>query len=249
MNIYTKLIAGLVLLILVTNISSAAIVEETTGALPTQLQEGKQADFTIKIKNYEDTKQLVLETSLIPLTADKPLWNFGDAESVINASRYQQKITLDISSLPAVLTVSVSGKAPEGIIIVKCDDDTVLNKMQDTKLKFFEVRADEKLIKIEPFELIINIRETFENTIKQIKRSEFDAMKTDVSKVFYSGLTTEAQRIALEMSKINWPGSLKLFGVVTIESNMYLNIIVAILMILCLVIGYVLGSKGKEDED
>lgn len=230
------------------NNSSAASVEVTTGKLPTQLQEGKQVDFTIKIKDYEDAKQLVLETNLVPSAADKPLWNFGESESIIDANRYQQQITLNLSSLPAILNVAVSGKVPSGVDSTKCND-IVLNRIKQTKLKFYEVRTDEKLAGIESFDLIVNIKEVFENTLQQIRRSEFDGMKGQVSKLFDMGITTDAQNIATEMSKIQWPDSLTLFGIFVIKSDLLLDVIVIFTAVIMFVVGYASGSRNPNDQD
>lgn len=239
----------LILVIFMVNNSSAATVEVTTGKLPTQLQEGKQVDFTIKISNYEDVKQLMIETNLVPSAADKPLWNFGESESIIDINRYQQKIFLNnLSSLPAFLNIHVSGKVPDGIDKIKCDD-VVLNKIQNTELKFYEIRTEEKLVGIESFGLIIGAKEDFENTLQQIRRAEFDVMKQDVRNLFYIGMTTEAQNIATEMSKVIWPDSLILFGIFTIKSNVVLNVIVILAAIVMFTIGYVFGSRNSNEEE
>lgn len=238
-------ISILVLVIFMVSGSYAATVELTTGKLPDKLKEGEQVDFTIKIKNYEGGKQLVLDTNLVPTAADKPLWNFGESESVIDTNRYQQKITLNLSSLPAFLNVRVSGKVPNGIDQIKCDD-VVLNKMHDTKLKFYEVRTEEQLVGIESFELIIGAKENFENTLQQIRRTELDGIKQEVSKVFYIGVTTEAQNIATEMTKMTWPDSLTLFGVITIKSSLVLDIIVVLTAIIMFIVGYVFGSRDPN---
>lgn len=242
-------ISLLMVTIFMVNNSSAAIVDVTTGKLPTQLQEGKQIDFTIKIKNYEDAKQLILETNLVPSVSDKPLWNFGESESIIDVNRYQQKIILNLSSLPAVLNVAMSGKVPDGIDRIKCND-IVLNRMHETKLKFYEVHADEKLAGIESFELVINTKEEFENTLQQIRRTEFDGMKQQVRKLFYMGITAEAQSIVTEMSKVTWPDSITLFWIFAVESDILLNVIVILVAIIMFAIGYVLGSRdpGSQNE-
>ena len=247
-RIELTLVSILILVTFVINVSSAATVEVATGKLPTQLQEGKQVDFTIKIKNYEDAKLLVLETNLVPLTSDKPLWNFGESESVIDTNRYQQKITLNLSSLPSILSIAVSGKVPDGIDRTKCND-LVLNKMHETKLKFYEVRTDEKLAGIESFDLIINAKEDFENTVQQIRRSEFDGMKQQIRKLFYMGMTIEAQSIANEMSKITWPDSLTLFGILNVKSDLLLNVIVILTAIVMFIVGYVFGSRDPNDQN
>jgi len=240
-------ISLLVLVIVMGNSSSATNVEVTTEKLSSRLQEGKQAVIILKIKNYEDVNQLGLETSLVPISSDKPLWNFGDSEPIINTNRYQQKIALNTSSLPAILTVTISGKVPDGVDRIKCDE-IVLNKMHDTKLKYYEIRGDDKLINIESFDLIVNIKEDFENTLNQIRRKEFDNIKSETITVFNAGLTSEAQKIALEMNAIKWPGNLKLFGLFTIESDMTINIIIVVLILICLIIGYLFGSR-RTDED
>ncbi len=240
------IISILIWAIFITNGTYAATVELTTGKLPDQLQEGKQVDFTIKIKDYEDSQQLMLETNLIPSAADKPLWNFGESESVIDINRYQQKIILNLSSLPAFLNVHVSGKVPEGIDKIKCDD-IILNKMHETKLKYYEVRTEEKLVGIESFELIIGTKEDFENTLQKIRRSEFDRMKQEVRNLFYMGVTTEAQNIANEMSVMTWPDSLSLFWIFTIKNSTWLNVTFIIYGLVMLLIGYAFGARGTND--
>ena len=247
----TGLVIGLsflILTILITSNASAATVEVVTGKLPTQLHEGDQVDFTIKIKDYEGVGQLTLETDLIA-SADKPLWKFGESEEpIIDANRYQPKITLNLSSLPAILSVSVSGKVPGGIDTVK-SGDIVLNKMRDAKLKFYEIRADRKLAGIDSFELIIKIKDEFEKTLQSIRRKEFDNMKTDVRKVFDDGLTTEAQNIATDMNNIKWPDNIILLGGIKIENDMMINIIFIVSILLCFVVGYVIGIKRIDDDE
>ncbi len=243
-----NVLAIIILAIFTINSASAAMVEVVTPEkLSAQLQEGEHVYFTIKIKDYEDIEQLTIETNLAPL-ADKPLWNFGDSEQIIEANRYQQKITLNLSSLPAILTISVSGKVPEGIDRVKCGD-IVLNKIHDTTLKFYEVRADNKLIKIESFGLIIKIKDDFEKTLQQIRRKEFDEMKTGTIKVFDAGLTTDAQNIATEMNNVKWPDSIMLFGIIKIQDDMMINGIVILCIFVTFIIGYVVGSRGSDDDE
>lgn len=247
MKINMLAIVSFILAMFTINGASAATVEMVDpGKLPVQLQEGEQVDFTIKIKDYEDAEQLTIETNLVPST-DKPLWKFGDSDSIIETNRYQPKITLNLSSLPAILMVSVSGKVPEGIDKVKCGD-IVLNKVQGTKLKFYEVYADKKLVKIESFGLVIKIKDDFEKTLQQIRKKEFDGMKTEATKIFDTGLTTEAQNIATEMTNIKWPDSLMLFGIINIESDMMINGIVIGSILITFILGYLLGSRGQDDD-
>ncbi len=238
----------LILVLLMTDISSATTVEVITEKLPTRLEEGKQVDFTVQIKNYEGVEQLVLETNLVPSSSDKPLWNFGESESVIDANRYQQKIVLNLSSLPAILSVSVSGKVPSGIEKIKCGD-IILDSMRKTKLKFYEIRADDKLISIESFDFVVAAKENFENTLQQIRRKEFDGLKTEVTNVFNAGMTTEAQKMVDEMNNIKWPSSLKLFGFVPIESDMSVNILALLLMLGFFAFGYIVASRDDQGND
>ncbi len=243
------LVIGFLLTILIvsnsSNASAATVEVVTPEKLPVQLQEGEQVDFIIKIKNYEDARQLTVETNLVSST-DKPLWNFGESEPIIDTNKYQQKITLNLSSLPAILTISISGKVPEGIDRVKCGD-IVLNKMHETTLKFYEIRADERLVKIESFDLIIKVKDDFDKTLQQIRRKEFDGMKKEVTKVFDTGLTTEAQNIATEMYNTKWPDNMMLFGVIKIENEMVINGIIIVAILITFIIGYIVGSRGYED--
>ena len=241
-----SVLAMLAIIFMISSASAATVEMITPEKLSAQLQEGEQVDFTIKIKDYEGAEQLTIETNLAP-SADKPLWNFGDSDPIIEANRYQSQITLNLSSLPAILTVSVSGKVPEGIDRVNCGD-IVLNKVQGTKLKFYEIRIDEKLVKIESFGLVIKIKDDFDKTLQQVRRKEFDGMKTEVTKVFDTGLTTEAQNIATEMKNIKWPDNLMLFGIINIGSDMMINGIVIGSILITFILGYLLGSRGQDDD-
>lgn len=238
----------LIITAFMTNVASATTAELTTGKLPDKLKEGEQVDFTIKIKNYENAEQLILETNLLPSATDKPIWNFGESEQVIDANRYSQKITLNLTGLPIFLNVKVSGKVPEGIDKVKCDD-IVLNKMHNTKLKFYEIRTDEKLVGIESFELIITAKEEFEKTLENVRGTEFDEIKQELRKIFYSGITTESQNIATSLNNMKRPDNLKLFFFVPINSDTMLNIITVIMMLLIFIVGYKLGSRDPNENN
>jgi hypothetical protein len=228
------------------NIASAATVEGPP-TMPSQLREGDHSNFTIKISDYKDAKQITIETNLIPI-GDKPLWDFGDANPTINIDRYRQNVTLDTSSLPSILTVSISGQVPDGTISTKCDD-TFLIKLQETKLKFYEVREDNKLVKIESFDLIIKIKENFENTLQKVQWSQLNGIVQEDRKVFDSGLTTEAQNIADDIVNIKKPNSLLLFGFLTVDNNNLLNGIVFGCIIVMFILGYISGSRKEEEEE
>ena len=93
------IVSFLILVMIMVNTASAAIVEVVSpGKLPVQLHEGEHIDLSIKISDYQDSKQLTLETNLIPESTDKPLWDFGDSNPIIDVNRYQQKIALNLSS-------------------------------------------------------------------------------------------------------------------------------------------------------
>lgn len=245
-------IASFLILTILMVISSAATVEVTNGKLPTQLHEGDQVDFTIKIKDYdEDTKSIAIETSLVS-SGNKPIYDFGDLNPSITDNRYSPIITLNTSSLPPkAFQVSISGKVPDGETRIKCDKtDLIISKFSDTKLKFYEVRVDQKLIGIESFESIIAKKEDFDKTVNKVAWKELDGIKRETKKLFDNGLTAEAQSIANEMSNIKIPNSLSLFGILKIDNDMLLNGIMIGLIIVIFIIGYVCGSRGSsEDED
>lgn len=250
-DIRYTIIIFLSMVVLMVNISSAATVEVTSGKLPSQLHEGDQVNFTIKIKDYdEDVKNIFLETSLISAN-NNPIYDFGDYNPSITDNRYNPKIALNTSSLPPnAFQVSISGKVPNGEIRIKSDkSDLIISKFSETKLKFYEVRTDQKLSGIESFELIITKKEVFEKTLNKITWDKLDGVKREIKKLFDSGLTTEAQNIAEEMEKINVPNRLSLFRIIKIEDDMLLNVIVIGSMLITFVIGYVLGSRKSEDED
>lgn len=244
-------IISFLIAIIIMSISSAATVEVTSGKLPAQLHEGDQVNFAIKITDFgEDTKSITIETSLISVN-NKPIYDFGDLNPSITDNRYNQKITLNMSSLPQNnLQVSISGKSPEGETRIKLDkSDLIISKFSDTKLKFYEVRTDQKLAGIESFELIITKKEVFDNTLNKITWKGLDGVKREVKKLFDSGLTTEAQNIANEMGNIKIPNSLLLFGIIKVENDLWLNIIVVAMILLVFVIGYLAGSGGGREEE
>lgn len=247
MNKYNKLTIILLVIAAMINVSSAATVEVTTGKLPVQLHEGDQVDFALKIKlDPDEEKNIIIETNLIS-SDNKPIYDFGDLNPSITDNRYNQKIVLNVSST-SLIQVSISGKVPEGETRIKPgNSDLVISKFTETKLKFYEVRAGQKLAGIESFELIINKKEKFENTLGSTRRSELDGMKREVRKLFDLGLSTEAQAIADEMNNIKWPDSLTLFGIIKINDNLILNGIFIISLVIIFVIGYILGSRQYDD--
>ena len=251
-KIKLAIISFLILTILMVSISSASMVEVIARKLPAQLREGDQVDFTIKIKDYdEDTKSVTIETSLIS-SDNKPIYDFGDLNPSITDNRYNPRITLNASSLPPkTFQVSISGKVPEGETRIKSDNtDLIISKFSDTKLKFYEILIDQKLAGIESFELIITKKEDFDKALNKITWKELDGVKREVKKLFDNGLTTEAQSIANEMSNINVPNSLSLFGILKIDNDILLDGIFLGLIIIVFIIGYVCGSRrSSEDED
>jgi len=251
MNRY-KITANILLAIFImANISSAAMVEVTTGKLPAQLHEGDQVDFTIKIKlDSDEEKNIIIETNLVS-SNNKPIYDFGDLNPSITDNRYNQKIALNTSSIApiiGIIQVSISGKVPEGEVRIKPgNSDLIISKFAETKLKFYEVRTGQKLAGIESFELIVKKKENFENTLGSIRRTELDGIKREVRKLFDLGLATEAQNIANEMINIKWPDNLMLFGIIKINDSLMLNGIFIVFLVVVFVIGYVLGSKQYDE--
>jgi hypothetical protein len=250
MKIISLLITSLAIIILAINVSSAATVDITSGKLPPQLREGDQANLTINIKDYSDAKQLTLETSLVQ-SGDKPLWDFGQLNPNINANRYQQKILLNLSSLPATITVSISGQAPSGETKTQYDTGIFVTKFSDTKLKLYEADVDGKLVSIESSDFIISKKENFENTMSQITDSKYDNIKKDIRNLFDLGLVTDAQTIADDLNKIKDipSGNLLLFGLIKIGDALWLNIAAFVLIIIGIIIGFLLNSRSGEEEE
>lgn len=249
MKLIPPLVACLVIIITI-NVCYAATVEVTSGALPTQLREGDQTNFSIQIKDYSDAKQLTLETGLIQ-NGDKPLWDFGSLNPNINVNRYKQAISLNLSSLPAAISISVSGKAPSGETRTEYDGGIFVTKFSDTKLKLYEANVDGKLTSIESSDFIITKKENFENTMGQITDNKYDNIKKDIRNLFDIGLVTDAQAIADDLNKIKdiSSGNMLLFGLIKIGDNLWLNIAAIVLIIIGIIIGIVLTSRsGEEDE-
>jgi hypothetical protein len=233
-------------------ISSAATVELVNPAkLPSQLREGDQINLTIKIEDYSDTKSITIDTSLIS-SDNKPVYDFGGLNPSITENRYNQTITIDTSLLPQKeFQMSISGKAPVGETENKIKDtDIVIRKFSGSNKKYYEVHADKTLANINSFELVIKIEDDFVKTLDKVTWKELDGIKKEVTKLFYSGLTSEAQNIANEMIKITVPGNLSLFGMIKIESDMWLNIVVVIVALITFFLGFIVGRKGEgESED
>jgi len=248
--IINKKIILLILFIFFVNNSSAATVELTSGNLPSSLREGDQINLTVEIKELQDNDLLTIETSLTPAGA-KPLYDFGELNAFINENRYQQKITLNLSSLNRpVIHVAISGKAPDAGNNIKCgNSDLIITKFDTTKLKFYEIHADDKLTGIESFDLIILKKENFENSLQQIRWSQLDGLKKETRNLFDLGLVNNAQILANEMKNIQLPGNLLLFGLIEIKDSTWLNIIFLISILTCFIIGYLLGSRKQYSED
>ncbi len=249
-SIMNKKIIVLILFIFFINNSSAATVELTSGTLPSRLREGDQINLTVEIKELQDNKLLTIDTSLIPV-GDKPLYDFGELNAFINENKYQQKITLNLSSLNRqFIYVTISGKAPDAGNNIKCgNSDLIITKFDNTKLKFYEVHADDKLIGIESFDLIILKKENFENSLQQISWSQLDELKKETRNLFDLGLVNDAQILANEMKNIQLPNNLLLFGFIQIQNNTWLNIIFLISILTCFIIGYLLGSRKQYSDD
>lgn len=238
-------------MILDIGLASATSVELVSPTkLPTQLHENDDVNFTIKISDYSGVKNIALETNLV-LSGTKPLYDFGELNQFISENRYQQKLTLDLSSIKQeFLYLNINGKAPSGETTVKSEgSNVVISKFQDTKLKFYEIDADGKISGIESFDLIIKKKEDFEKTMADIRISAFDGMKNQVRKLFDEGLATDAQNLANEMDNIKWPNNLTLFGFIKIQSDLVLNMVGVGLIIIFFIIGYALGSRGENEEE
>lgn len=253
MKKYNKfvIISLLVLVLFTGNISSAATVEVVNGKLSSQLIEGERANFTIKVSDLaEDTQSITIETSLIP-SDNKPIFDFGDLNSCMSDNRYGQKVTLNKSCIPPkIFQVSISGKVPEGESVINCGNSgIIISKFDVTKLKFYEVRVDQKLAGIESFDLVIKKKEDFRITTGKITWQGFDGVKIDIIKLFDSGLTTEAQNIANDLSNIKLPNNLLLFGIIKIENDFWLNIITTGIIVVVFVVGYLFGSRKNPDEE
>lgn len=231
-------------------ISSAATVELVNPAnLPSQLREGEQINLVIKIEDYGDTKSITIDTSLVS-SDNKPLYDFGVLNPSITENRYNQTITIDTSLLQQKeFQVSISGKAPVGETGIRVQDtDIVIRKLGGANKKYYEVHADKASVNIKSFELVIKIEDDFVKTVDKITWKELDGTKKEVTKLFHNGLTSEAQNIANEMVKITVPGSLSLFGLVKIESSLWLNIAIVITALVMFSIGFICGRKGDEEE-
>jgi hypothetical protein len=245
-----KKIIVLILFIFFINNSSAATVELTSGTLPSSLREGDQINLTVEIKELQDNNLLTIDTSLIQ-AGDKPLYDFGELNAFINENRYQQKITLNLSSLNRqFIYVTISGKAPDAGNNIKCDNsDLIITKFDNTKLKFYEIQADNKLIGIESFDLIILKKENFEKTLQQISWFQLDELKKETRNLFDLGLVNDAQILADDMKNIQLPNNLLLFGFIEMKNNTWLNVVFLISILICFIIGYLLGSRKQYSDD
>lgn len=231
-------------------VSSAATVELVNPAkLPSQLREGEQISLTIKIEDYSDTKSVTIDTGLVS-SDNKPIYDFGVLNPSIAENRYNQTITIDTSLLQQKeFQVSISGKAPVGETEISVQGtDMVIRKLGGANKKYYEVRTDKASVNTNSFELVIKIEEDFVKTTDKITWKELDGTKKEVTKLFYNGLTSEAQDIANEMVKITVPGSLSLFGLVKIESSFWLSLVVVIAALVAFSLGFIFGRKGDEEE-
>ena len=250
-SVFIVVILLIIMGITMITMSSAATVELVSPEkLPLQLREGEQTNLTIKIEDYGNAKSITIDTSLI-LSDNKPIYDFGELNPSITENRYNQTITIDTSLLPQKdFQVSISGKAPVGETENKIKDtDIVIRKFSTSNKNYYEVHADDALVTVNSFELVIKIEDDFVKTMEKVTWKELDGTKREVTKLFYSGLTTEAQNIANEMVKITVPGSLSLFGMVKIESDIWLDIIVVVAALITFCIGFIIGRRNDNEDD
>jgi len=250
MRIETKSIIVILLLILAIDMASATTVELINpGKLPTQLNEEEQVNYTIKISDYDDAKSITIETSLIS-SNNKPIYDFGELNPTISENRYNPTIVIDTSRIPKTLQITISGKVPGGEIVDNYGG-IIVTKFRDPKLKYYDIHVDKKLAVVEPFELIIEKKKTFDSTMEQITRTELSGIKREIGKLFDKGLISDAHGIATETSNIKWPDSLSLFGVINIDSDLWLNIIAIVILGIGLFAGFLIGANidnsSKED--
>ena len=234
--------------------SYASQVEVVSGSLPEKLHEGEQINFTIEVSDYryEDTKYFNLETNLLLISDDQPIYDFGELNKYVNSrDRYKQNIALNLSSLPRKdsIRISIAGKAPGGESLIKCEPtDVVITKFQKGKLKLYEVDANGKVVDVKLFELVIYKKEKFDETMQQIRWEELDYMKQEVRKLFDRGMVTDAQNLASQMSNIKYSNHLLLLGIIKIKNSIWLNAIFIFLILVSFIIGYLRGSSLSDRE-
>lgn len=253
---YKKIVSALMIiyifnsLFLVFNVSATTVELLLPETLDYKIEEGKQINFTIMIKDieYKENDFLTLNTNLVA-SQDKSIYDFGELNKYITENRYQQKIKLNLSSLPKkdIIYITITGSTPNGEIKTKCDNDLVLIKFHEGKLKLYEAYIDDKLVGVETYELINKKKENFENTIQQINWDELDSLKYEIRNLFDLGLAIEAQNLATEMSDIKRPDNLKLFKIIHINNNLWLNLITLAVIIICFFIGYIIGSRNGDE--
>ncbi|PWB51254.1 MAG: hypothetical protein C3F06_10575 [Candidatus Methanoperedenaceae archaeon] len=244
-------VAAMILVIVMGNISTAATVELVNpGELPAQLPENKPVNFTIKIENYAAAKNVTIDTSLV-MEGNNPVYDFGDLNPALSEYRYKQTITLDTALLPSKeFKVTISGKAPLVETERIKDTDIVITRFGEEKKNYYDVSVDNKFVTSDSFELIIKTKEEFTETIKKISWKELDELKQDLNKIFDSGLTMEAQKMADGMVNIRAPDNLLLFGLIKIENNLWLNIAVIVFALIGGIIGFRFGrDKGSNPDD
>lgn len=253
-KIKSVFIAAIILVIMgatLINISSAATVELVNPTqLPSQLREGDQTNLTINIGDYDSVNSITIDTSLIS-SDNKPIYDFGVLNPSITDNRYNQTITIDTSLLQQKeFRVSISGKAPVGETGEQVKDtNIVIRKFSDSNKNYYEVHADRTLADVKSFELVIKIKDDFVKTMNKVTWKELDGTKKEVTNLFNSGLTTEAQNVANELVKITVPGSLSLFGIMKIESDMLLDILVIITALVLFCIGFIIGRRRDNEDD
>lgn len=243
-----KFVIIVLLTILSMHVASATTVELINPEkLPTQLKEGEQVDYTIKIDDYDDSKDITIETSLIS-SNNKPIYDFGELNPTISENRYNSTMTIGTHNIPKTLQITVSGKVPGGEITNNYGD-IIVTKFRDPKLKYYDIHVDKKMVVIESFELIILKKKTFDDTMEQVTRAELSGIKRYANKLFDKGLISDAQDIVSEMISIKWPNSLSLFGIIKIDSNFWLDIIVLIILAIGLLIGFLVGANIDNNRD
>ncbi len=244
---------GFSLLIVLSIISNvAAIKVDPVPNLAPTLDEGVPVNFTLKIDDLDQKSvdDLTIETDLIK-SGNSPIFDFGELNEYVGTDIYKQTLHLNLSSFPneKTVTIKISGISPSGETPDQVRDNLVLTSFKSGDLKYYEVKNGKNYQDMAVFRLNIQKVQTFENTMQQIKIDELKPLQEDVRRLFNAGFTTEAQKMASDISEIKLPpNNLMLFSIFDIKNELILNIIVIGFLMLGIVIGYVIGKK-KPSED
>jgi len=212
--------------------------------------ENEQVEFTLAISDFPtgENYSIQLETDLVKVDGSA-IYDFMDlAETYYNVDVYKKNI--EFSPLNSnEINILIRGKTPQ-IGIENSLDEIKIVKFNSGPYKYYEVRILDPYNNViykemNNFKLENTDQEEFNDKLDRITISELNELKKFTGKLFEKGLVDEANVLVNLLSKLslNEPDNDECLNI------SYITVIIVIITILlCGMIGFVIGKRSVYHE-